>query len=121
MKLSVQAMHASELTQKVMNKEPLFILDVRNESEFDNWRIEGENVRVANKPYFELLDGVDPVADQLPKDEDILVVCAKEGSSQFVAEQLAEAGYERLSYLKGGMKAWSEHLEPVKIGELSGG
>lgn len=119
--MSVKAMHASELTRKVIKKEPLFILDVRNESEFNDWRIEGENVRVINKPYFELLDGVDPVLNQLPKDEDILVVCAKEGSAQYVAEQLAEAGYGGLSYLQGGMKAWSEYLEPVKIGELSGG
>src|SRR5690625_2425329 len=102
--MSVKAMHASELAQKIINKESLFILDVRNESEFNDWRIEGENVHSINKPYFELLDGIDPVVNQLPKDEEIVVVCAKEGSAQFIAEQLAEAGFEGLSYLKGGMK-----------------
>ena len=33
---------------------------------------------------------------------------------------LSEAG-RTVHYLEGGMKAWSEHLEPVKIGDLSGG
>ncbi len=34
-----------------------------------------------------------------------------------VSEMLSEAGLS-VSYLKGGMKAWSEHLEPVKVGDL---
>lgn len=51
---------------------------------------------------------------------EVLVVCAKEGSSILVAEMLSEAGV-LVHYLQGGMKAWSEHLEPVKIGDLSGG
>jgi len=58
---------------------------------------------------------------KLPENVPVLVVCAKEGSSQFVAEQLAEAGREDVRYLTGGMKAWSEHLEPVKIGDLRDG
>lgn len=33
---------------------------------------------------------------------------------------LSEAG-RTVHYLQGGMKAWSEHLEPVKIGDLTGG
>lgn len=37
-----------------------------------------------------------------------------------VAEMLAEKGLD-VSYLEGGMKAWSEHMEPVKVGELSNG
>ena len=37
-----------------------------------------------------------------------------------VAEMLAEAGIE-VAYLAGGMKSWSEYLEPVKIGDLTGG
>ena len=38
------------------------------------------------------------------KIKDVLVVCAKEGSSIFVAEQLTEAGLENIYYLSGGMK-----------------
>ncbi len=116
----LKLMTAKELTEKVINKEELFILDVRNESEFNDWKIEGEGIEIINKAYFELLEGLDPVIDDLPKDKDILVVCAKEGSSKFVAEQLVEEGFENVSYLEGGMKSWSEYLHPVKVADLKG-
>jgi glyoxylase-like metal-dependent hydrolase (beta-lactamase superfamily II) len=118
--MTVTTMTSKEVTQKVMNKERLFILDVRNESDFQDWKIEGENFEYLNIPYFELLDGVEDIMDKLPTDKDILVVCAKEGSSIMVADMLSEAGLN-VSYLSGGMKAWSEHLEPVKIGDLRDG
>ncbi|WP_336775188.1 MBL fold metallo-hydrolase [Paenibacillus sp. MMO-58] len=114
-------MNARELTRLVLNKEQLFILDVRNEDLFDDWKIEGESVEIINIPYFELLDGVDPALDKVPQDKKVLVVCAKEGSSKFVADLLVEAGRSNVYYLQGGMKAWSEHLEPVKIGDLKNG
>ncbi|WP_110930343.1 MBL fold metallo-hydrolase [Paenibacillus bouchesdurhonensis] len=117
----LQAMSAAELTRRVLNKEPLFILDVRNGSDAADWQIEGESIELVNIPYFDLLEGVDAALEQMPVGKDILVVCAKEGSSKFIAEQLAEAGRSRVYYLEGGMKAWSEHLEPVLIGQLHDG
>ncbi|MFD1779334.1 MBL fold metallo-hydrolase [Fredinandcohnia salidurans] len=118
--MTVNVMTAKDVTKKVFDKETLFILDVRNESDFNDWKIEGENFNYLNIPYFELLDGVEEILEKLPKDKDILVVCAKEGSSVMVADMLSEAGLT-VSYLKGGMKAWSEHLEPVKVGDLKDG
>ncbi|MCD4839034.1 MBL fold metallo-hydrolase [Neobacillus sedimentimangrovi] len=118
--MTVKAMTAKEVTRKVFHKEELFILDVRNESDFLDWKIEGKNFDYLNIPYFELLDGVDRILEKLPSDKEILVVCAKEGSSVMVAEMLSEKGLN-VSYLKGGMKAWSEHLEPVKVEELTDG
>ncbi|MBF0705744.1 MBL fold metallo-hydrolase [Alkalihalobacillus hwajinpoensis] len=113
--------HASEVAKKVINKQELFILDVRNEEAYGDWKIEGESVTSMNVPYFDLIDGVEEILPKLPKDKEILVVCAKEGSSIFVGEELVEAGMENVSYLSGGMKAWSEYLEPVKVGDLPGG
>ncbi|GGM19334.1 hypothetical protein GCM10011351_01450 [Paraliobacillus quinghaiensis] len=118
--MAMQEMTTKQVTKKVINKEELFILDVRNQEEYADWKIEGENFTYLNVPYFDLIDGVEGILDQLPKDKDILVVCAKEGSSVMVAEMLAEAGLN-VSYLKGGMKAWSEHLEPIKVSDLKDG
>ncbi|MDG0793938.1 MBL fold metallo-hydrolase [Cohnella ginsengisoli] len=114
-------MTAKELTQIVLAHEELFILDVRNESDFNDWKVEGESIDIVNIPYFDLLDGVDDALDKIPDGKKLLVVCAKEGSSKFVAEQIVEAGRTNVQYLEGGMKSWSEHLEPVKVGELNGG
>lgn len=118
--MSVNVMTAKEVAKKVINKEELFILDVRNESDFNDWKIEGQNIDISNIPYFDLLEGVEEILDSIPSNKEVLVVCAKEGSSIYVAEMLSEAGLS-VSYLKGGMKAWSEHLEPVKIGDLTNG
>ncbi|MCY9667543.1 MBL fold metallo-hydrolase [Paenibacillus alginolyticus] len=117
----LQVMTAKELTRIVLNKEELFILDVRNESDFNDWKIEGERIEVINIPYFELLDGMDPALDKISNGKKVLVVCAKEGSSKFIAEQIVEAGRSNVFYLEGGMKSWSEHLEPIKIGDLKDG
>lgn len=113
-------MTAKEVAKKLINKDELFIFDVRNETDFNDWKIEGENFDYFNMPYFELLDGVDEIMDKIPTNKEVLVVCAKEGSSVMVAEMLSDEGLS-VSYLKGGMKAWSEHLEPVKIGDLNDG
>lgn len=118
--MAVEALTAKEVTKKVFNKEPLFILDVRNEDAFNDWKIEGENFDYLNVPYFELLDGVEGILNKIPSDKELLVVCAKEGSSIMIAEMLAEKGLNP-TFLEGGMKAWSEYLEPIKVGELQNG
>ncbi|WP_338782104.1 MBL fold metallo-hydrolase [Metabacillus sp. FJAT-52054] len=113
-------MTAKEVAKKVIDKESLFILDVRNQNDYSNWKIEGGNFQYLNIPYFDLLDGVEGILEGLPETKDVLVVCAKEGSSLMVADMLSDAG-RNVFYLEGGMKAWSEHLEPVKAGDLLGG
>ncbi|WP_096200536.1 MBL fold metallo-hydrolase [Bacillus sp. FJAT-45350] len=114
--MTAKAMLAKEVTDRVLNKDNLFILDVRTENDFADWKIEGENFEYVNVPYFELLDGVEEIIDRIPTDKEILVVCAKEGSSMMVAEMIAEER-ENVSYLKGGMKSWSEHLYKAKVYE----
>ncbi|MDN7229408.1 MBL fold metallo-hydrolase [Planococcus sp. N064] len=118
--MTVKALTAKQVARKVIDHEPLFILDVRNGDAFADWKIEGGNIQYLNIPYFDLLDGVEEVVSELPTNKDILVVCAKEGSSVMVAEMLDEEGVEA-AYLEGGMKAWSEHLEPVRVGDLKNG
>src|SRR5690625_7535961 len=89
----VKTMSTEVLAKKVVNHEETLLLDLRNTDEFDDWKIEGGKVEVINEPYFNLLDGVDAVADKLKKDQEIIVVCAKGGSSVMVAEMLEEAGF----------------------------
>ncbi|PEF76066.1 hypothetical protein CON94_06710 [Bacillus pseudomycoides] len=113
-------LQAKDIAEKVLFGE-LFILDVRNEVDYMDWKIEGKQVSSINKPYFDLLEGVESILEELPKEKDILVVCAKEGSSKFVAEQLIEAGLKNVYYLAGGMKAWSEYVKPIKVGDLKDG
>ncbi|MGE7942046.1 MBL fold metallo-hydrolase [Lysinibacillus xylanilyticus] len=118
--MSVLKWSAAQVAEKVINNEELFILDVRNADAFEDWKIDGRKFEYLNIPYFELLDGVEDILPKIPTDKDVLVVCAKEGSSMMVAEMLSEAG-RAVAYLAGGMKTWSEYLEPIKVGDLTGG
>jgi glyoxylase-like metal-dependent hydrolase (beta-lactamase superfamily II) len=118
---AIKTITVKELARKVLNHEDLFILDARNTDDFDDWKIEGKNIEIINTPYFDLLEGVDSILDKLPKNKEIFVICAKGGSSEFVAQQIAEEGFTDVYSVEGGMKAWSEHLEPIKIGELKNG
>ncbi|BBP86756.1 hypothetical protein BsIDN1_03740 [Bacillus safensis] len=119
--MTVKAMTAEQLKKRSWAKSRSFLLDVRNQADVQDWKIEGEAIVDLNVPYFDLLDGVEEdLLQHIPSDREVLVVCAKEGSSILVAEMLSEAGVP-VHYLQGGMKAWSEHLEPVKIGDFSGG
>jgi glyoxylase-like metal-dependent hydrolase (beta-lactamase superfamily II) len=115
--MGVKEMTVKHLTEKVLNKENIFILDVRNVSDFNDWKIEGENFEYLNVPYFDLIDGIKPIENRVPKDKEVVVVCAKGGSAAFVAEQLVEAGFDNIYTLVGGMKAWSEHLHQAKVYE----
>lgn len=118
--MTVTAWTAAQVARKVIENKELFILDVRNEDAFKDWKIDGHKFEYLNIPYFELLDGVEEILPQIPTDKDVLVVCAKEGSSIMVAEMLADAGRD-VAYLEGGMKSWSMYLEPIKVGDLANG
>jgi len=118
--MSMQKWDASQIAKKVINNEELFILDVRNADAFEDWKIEGHRFEYLNVPYFELLDGVEEILPKIPSNKKILVVWAKEGSSLLVDEMLSEADRDG-AYFAGGMKSWSEYLEPIKVGDLTGG
>ena len=116
----VEKWTAADVARKVIENKELFILDVRNADAFEDWKIDGHKFEYLNIPYFELLDGVEEILPKIPADKDVLVVCAKEGSSIMVAEMLSDAGL-KVGYLEGGMKSWSMHLEPMKVGDLANG
>lgn len=118
--MTVNKWTAADVARKVIDNKELFILDVRNADAFEDWKIDGHKFEYLNIPYFELLDGVEEILPQIPTDKDVLVVCAKEGSSIMIAEMLSDAGRE-VGYLEGGMKSWSMYLEPIKVGDLKDG
>ncbi len=103
------------LKDRIDDGEEVFLLDVRSEGDFEEWRIDGETVDVVNYPYFELLDGVpQDLHDALPDDRRITVLCAKGGSSEMVAERLEGEGYD-VEHLEHGMKGWARIYEYAEL------
>lgn len=116
----------AELHRHLNDSSRFAILDVRNQSEFNAWKIEGKvPIDTINLSYFDLLDAEDDVddlaaaftraipkrlKDVLPQGLRILAVCAKGETSPHVAEGLRRLGYQAFN-LEGGMAAWGDHYE----------
>ena len=106
---AVASITAESLRDRIAADEAPFLLDVRSEADFAEWRIEGPDA--INYPYFELLDGIpEELVDRLPEDRQITVLCGKGGSSEMIAEFLQDEGFD-VNHLEGGMKGWARVYE----------
>lgn len=105
---TIPAMTAREVYDRLLRDEQPLIVDVRNEDDFKRWHIEGTSaLRTVNVPYFNFLEEEEASLAAVPASDEALVVCAKEGSSQFVAEILQGHGYQ-VAYLAEGILSWGE-------------
>ena len=91
----------SELKEKMENKENIFLLDVRTESEFDGnlGHIEGTILI----PVDELKDRVDELEEQ--KEKEIIVICRSGNRSGRATNILRDEGFNAFNMV-GGMIAY---------------
>lgn len=93
---------------KLLAKQAPFVLDVRQPEEYKMGHIPGAiliplgelNVRM----------------NKLPKDREIICVCASGSRSSSAARQLVGAGYNAMN-LRGGMGSWQHAGFPMKKGK----
>ncbi|WP_049986401.1 MBL fold metallo-hydrolase [Halobellus rufus] len=117
----VETVTPEALKERIDAGEDVTLLDARMQSDYDEWRIDGENVTSINVPYFEFLDEEidEDVLDQIPEDRNVTVLCAKGGASEFVAGTLADRGYE-VNHLEDGMNGWASIYERVEVSNYDG-
>ena len=93
-------------TRLQADDETLFVLDIRNEDEFEDWHIPGsENVPI----YDELKESpanADRVLSDVPDENEIVTVCAAGVISRKATKRLQERGYDAKT-LVDGMNGWS--------------
>jgi glyoxylase-like metal-dependent hydrolase (beta-lactamase superfamily II)/rhodanese-related sulfurtransferase len=122
--MELQSYRAEELFEWVTKEDQDFtLLDVRNNEEFGRFKVEGPQLsKMINVPYIEFIElEEESVAKvQVPKDESIRIVCAKEGSAKYVGEILARNGWTDVRYLEGGIKTWGNMLAPKLIASPNG-
>ncbi|WP_323174654.1 MBL fold metallo-hydrolase [Natrialba sp. PRR66] len=84
----------------------LFVLDVRNEDDYEEWRIDGStNVPIYNELLEYDYSTLEEHLDELPKDTEIAVVCVAGITSARAAEFLREHGFDARS-IDDGMNGW---------------
>ena len=114
--VEVESIAPEALKDRIDAGDEVTLLDARMGSDYEEWRIDGENVTSINVPYFEFLDEEigDDVLDRIPAGEHVTVLCAKGGASEYVAGALAERGYD-VDHLEDGMNGWASIYETVEV------
>jgi len=87
--------------------EPLVVVDVREQSEFDAGHIEG----ALHIPLRQLAKNL----DRLPaaKDSPLALICRSGGRSSYATMALWLLGYRNLKNILGGMQAWEREGFPL--------
>ena len=117
----VESVTPETLNARIDDGEPVTILDARMSSDYEEWRVEGENVESINVPYFHFLDDEldEDVLEDVPDDREVTVLCAKGGASEYVAGALTEQGYD-VHHLEDGMNGWARIYETSEVSEYDG-
>jgi glyoxylase-like metal-dependent hydrolase (beta-lactamase superfamily II) len=109
------SVEVGELLPRLDRGDKLLLLDVRNQDEYESWKLEPRTpVETLHVPYFDFIEDPDQALARVPRDRELVVLCAKGGSSEMVVELLAEAGV-RAANVAGGMIAYGIYLEPVGL------
>ena len=122
--MEVASYKAEELFEWITGEGYDFtLLDVRNNEEFGRFKVEGPSLsKMINIPYIEFIEMEDEsVAKvQVPRDESIRIVCAKEGSARYVGDILVNNGWKDVRILEGGIKTWGNMLAPKLVASENG-
>jgi glyoxylase-like metal-dependent hydrolase (beta-lactamase superfamily II) len=111
----VPAVEVGQLLPRLDRGEGLLLLDVRNDEEFETWRIEARRpIDTVHVPYYDFIEDPKGSTAKVPQGREVVVLCAHGGSSRMVAGLLREAGIAS-SNVRGGMIAYGAYLEPVRV------
>jgi len=109
---------ANQLFDWLTQKDDFLLLDVRNEEDFGRFKVESPyEVDMINVPYFDFMEEEEESVAKVPRDKKVRVVCAKEGSAQYVGEILESHGFEDVGYLKEGIVSWGNMLAGKRIND----
>ena len=100
--MSVLEIQATELKQRLDAGESLFLLDVRDENEYEIANIGGKLIPLAELP--ERLN-------ELDAHQEIVTVCKMGPRGARAAQFLRKQGFDKVSNLTGGLHAWSERID----------
>jgi glyoxylase-like metal-dependent hydrolase (beta-lactamase superfamily II) len=108
----------ADLRRRLADGDPVTLLDVRDRTEIERWRIEAPSITYHHVPYVKFVAAgvTGDVVDLLPADvrEPVVAVCPRGEASAEVADQLVAAGVAAEN-LAGGMAAWARLYDRVEV------
>jgi glyoxylase-like metal-dependent hydrolase (beta-lactamase superfamily II)/rhodanese-related sulfurtransferase len=106
----------AELYRRISQPNNFFLLDVRNDEEFNTWKVESRFTPETRHIFYgEIIEDETILDDRVPGDREVVVLCAKGGASDYVAGILREQYGIPAVNVVGGMIAWGNfyHIQPV--------
>jgi len=94
-----------ELSERLNNKEDLFIIDVREPFEHDMANIGGNLIPLGDLPY--QLEQIEEY-----KDREIIVYCRSGARSGSACQYLRGQGFTNVRNMIGGMTQWVREIDP---------
>jgi glyoxylase-like metal-dependent hydrolase (beta-lactamase superfamily II) len=128
MGMSADTEHAGSVTPAALRRrladgDPVTLLDVRDRTEIERWRIDAPSITHHHVPYMKFVAAgvTGDVTDLLPADghEPVVAVCPRGEASAEVADQLVAAGVDAEN-LAGGMAAWARLYDRTKVASADG-
>jgi sulfur-carrier protein adenylyltransferase/sulfurtransferase len=104
----VPQISVTELKQRLDNGDDILLVDVREPFEWEIANLSEHGARLI--PLDQVLDR----SAEIDRQRDVVLYCRSGSRSAGALRQLRAAGFERLLNLKGGIKAWSEEIDPSK-------
>ena len=101
--MSIPGIRAEELKQRLDAGENLFLLDVREEHEYEISNIGGYLIPLAELP---------KRLQELDATREIIALCKMGARSAKAVEFLQQAGFPNVRNLTGGIHAWSDRVDP---------
>ena len=91
---------ARQLKEKLITKSEIFLLDVREDFEHEDFDIGGTLIP---------LDQIMSSASKIPRDKPVVVYCRRGVRSQIAIERLeGKFGFKNLINLDGGLEKWNQ-------------
>lgn len=106
---------AAKLKEKLDSGEDVFILDVRTPEEYEAWRLSyDKHDKTPLIPVDRLFASQKMIAEQIPKDKEIITLCAHGNRSMMAAQMLSRMGY-KVKSVRGGMVAWNQVYDAAEV------
>lgn len=104
---AVQQVEPDQVNELLKHSPRPFLLDVRTAGEYKQGHVHGAELI----PLDELL----AKQSRLPKEREIICICASGNRSSSAARKLSALGYQ-VKNMSGGMNRWTRANLPVKLG-----
>lgn len=105
----------NELKKKIDDNEDIFILDVRTPQEYEFWKLSYDKYDDPKLIPVDRLFTQEPnLLKDIPRDKEIVTICAHGNRSMIAANMLKKLGYNVRS-MKGGMAGWNRVYDIAEI------